>query len=912
MAKSSVRAVVQGLLAAGACFTAQAVLAATPVASEVHTWNIPAEDGAAAVRDFGIQSGVAISAVQTDLQGMRLNAVTGSMSVDKALRMLVAGTGLKYVYDASGRAVTLTSASKPAAPKTTQTTVPASAKQDPPPADDSVLLEEIVVTARKREENLQDVPVSAQVISSQVLKDYNIRSLTELSQSLPGIQLNATSTGGQFFIRGIGSGTSFTFDQSVGTFIDDIFHGRTRIAEETFLDLDRIEVLKGPQSTYFGNNAVAGALNIVTAKPTTDSFEGSIRALYGQYGQYAGEGMLNIPLSSDLAVRIAAIGDGMSGWATDPYAGHNQPDVNNKAGRITFLYKPSDDFDATLKIEGGDNEESDGSVIADCPPPAPFGAVLASQQFCSAALKNHYPTGINLYEDTTDAGQGVDLSTFEDVLTMHYRVGEDTLTSVTGFYNYHYTANLDADGIPLQELTQQTKEFYHQFSQELRIASPQGQTLEWLGGLYFQNDHLTGIGGNLDDFFVTAAAVPKADAALLPYLPLGSYPPYNQAEHSYAAFGSLDWNVTDQFQVGAGLRGTWDYKTAGQTSLYGTATEVYGGVVPLPANLQALAQKLLGAQKPAWVASNSYNAAMPSVHIDYKIVPAVMVYATYAKGFLAGTPTDVGYVTPGVTPAIPTPPIKPERVNDYEVGLKSSLFEDHLRLNADVFRSNYTDLQISSSVIQTSTTTNGPQLVTYTDNAGSSRTEGVEFSGEWVQNGFRFKTDLTYLHAYYISYTGVALTAAQTYCSAAANKASAACVAEFPGGVGLVQNLSGQPTSFAPRWSASVTASYSFGLPGGYHLIPEADVNGTTNYFYALSGTDDPELVQAGYIRLDGRLSFVSPKENWGIDVILKNLTDKAIVAGGAGGTPLPLTNGSTLLQLDQPRNVAVQAHYQW
>jgi iron complex outermembrane receptor protein len=169
MAKPSVRAVVQGLLATAAYVTATAVFAAAPVANEVHSWNIPSEDGPSAVRDFGIQSGVAISAVQTDLQGLKLNAVSGSMSVDQALKLLVAGTGLKYVYDASGRAVTLTTAAKPAAAKTQAG--PVSTKADPPPTvDDAVLVEEIVVTARKREENLQEVPISAQVISGEALK----------------------------------------------------------------------------------------------------------------------------------------------------------------------------------------------------------------------------------------------------------------------------------------------------------------------------------------------------------------------------------------------------------------------------------------------------------------------------------------------------------------------------------------------------------------------------------------------------------------------------------------------------------------------------------------------------------------------------------------------------------------------
>ncbi|MDB6012242.1 MAG: TonB-dependent receptor [Gammaproteobacteria bacterium] len=896
---------VHGLLAAAACITAEVALAAAPVANEVHSWNIPAEDAPAALRDFGVQSGVAISAEQKDLEGKRLNAVTGSLTVDSALQQLVAGTGLKYVYDASGRAVTLTAATPASVEKSAQ----ANTRRDPPPtagqpADAPILLEEIIVTARKRTENLQEVPLSAEVINGQTLADYNIKTLSELSQSIPGIQLNATGASGQFFIRGIGSGSNLTFDQSVGTFIDDIYHGRARVADEAFLDLDRVEVLKGPQSTFFGNNAVAGALNIVTAKPT-DTFAGSVRALYGQYGQYAGEGMLNIPLNSDLAVRIAAIGDGLSGWAKDPYAGRDQPDQNNKAGRITLLYRPSEDFDATLKVEGGTNHDSDGGVVGDCPPPAPFAAPPGAANFCAAALKAGYSLGISNFKDTTNAGQGVNLSTFEDVLTLHYRLGEHTLTSVTGFYNYHFKENVDADGTPLQLLNLQVLDAYHQFSQELRIASPQGQTLEYLAGLYVQNDHLVGNANNLTDFYQTPTVQNTAAyAALRPYLPLGASQPYEQAEHSYAAFAALDWNVTDQLKVGAGLRGSWVYKSAASGQYDGTGTATYGNIVPLPtAALQTLASKLLGVPKPAWTAQDSYNAGMPSAEIDYKIVPSMMLYATYARGFLAGVPTNVGYVPPAS--GIPTPPIKPERVNAYEVGLKSSLFEDHVRLNLDVFRSNYTDLQVANFLIGA----NGP--VSEITNAGSSRTQGVELSGEWVLGGFRFQTAVTYLNARYLNYPNVTLTAAETYCHTTAPTA-AACKQEFPNGVPALQDLSGRPTSFAPTWSGSVTASYTAALPRGYHFITETDVNATTNYFYGNGGTDDPEQMQPGYARLDGRLTLEGPNGHWAVDVILKNLTDKIIIFGGAGGTSLPASNGSTLLQIDQPRNVAVQARYQW
>ena len=902
---------VRGLLLAAACITAEAALAAEPIANEVHSWNIPAEDAPAALRDFGVQSGVAISAEQKDLEGKRLNAVTGSLTVDSALRQLVAGTGLKYVYDASGRAVTLS----PAKPASVAKPVQASTRGDPPPAagepgDEPLLLEEIIVTARKRTENLQEVPISAEVINGQTLADYNIKTLSELSQSIPGIQLNSTAASGQFFIRGIGSGTSFTFDQSVGTFIDDIYHGRTRIADEAFLDLDRIEVLKGPQSTFFGNNAVAGALNIVTAKPSAESFGASARALYGQYGQYAGEGMLNIPLNSDFAVRIAAIGDGLSGWAKDPYAGHDQPDQNNKAGRITFLYKPSDDFDATLKVEGGSNHESDGAVLGDCPPPAPWVSPPGAFNFCAAGLKAGYPLRVSNFYDTTNAGQGIDLSTFEDALTVHYRVGEDTLTSVTGFYNYHFTEDTDSDGTPLQSLNLQTAEAYHQFSQELRIASPQGQTFEYLAGLYVQNDHLDGHGADLTEYYLNSTAL-KAYPALQPYLPLAQSNPYEQEEHSYAAFAALGWNVTDQLKVGAGIRGSWVYKSAAGEVTYGTGNGAYGGFVPLPtAALQADVVKLLGVPRPAWTAENSYNAGMPSAEIDYKIVPSVMLYATYARGFLAGVPTDVGYVQSGTT--VPTPPILPEHVNAYEAGIKSNLFENHLRLNLDVFRSNYSDLQVGSSVLVSTPT--GIQTVALTDNAASSRAQGVELSGEWVLSNFRVKTDVTYLDARYLKYPGVTDTAAQAYCSTGKNYTTLpSCQLAFPNGAPpTLQDLSGQPTEFAPTWSGSVTAAYTVALPRGLHFITEADVYASTSYFFAVSGTNDPELSQPGYARLDGRFTLEGPNGHWAVDVILKNLTDKEIFLGGAGGATLPASQGTTLLQLDQPRNVAVQARYQW
>jgi outer membrane receptor protein involved in Fe transport len=148
------------------------------------------------------------------------------------------------------------------------------------------------------------------------------------------------------------------------------------------------------------NNAIAGALNIITNKPSTDSYSGYVRALYGEYGQYATEAAVNVPISDQLAVRIAGIVDGQDGWQKNPYVGEDQPNGNDQALRVSLLWTPTDNFDAVLKVEGSQNKLNTGNVIGDCPPPAPFTA----SGFCADALAQKVPTGFNSDIDTSGPG----------------------------------------------------------------------------------------------------------------------------------------------------------------------------------------------------------------------------------------------------------------------------------------------------------------------------------------------------------------------------------------------------------------------------------------------------------------------------------------------------------------------------
>ncbi len=414
-------------------------------------------------------------------------------------------------------------------------------------------LEEVVVTAQRRSERLQEVPISVQVVTGQSVQQRNLTSLESLSQVVPS--LTATKGGATNFllIRGIGSGGSQAFDQSVATFIDDIYHGRSRSSSATFLDLDRVEVLKGPQSTFFGNNAIAGALNIVSKKPS-DTFEGWARALYGENNQFALEGAVNAPINDKLAVRIAGTYNGTDGFMKNVTTGEDVPRERNYAGRITLGFKPTDDFDATLKIEaGGNHQKGDLHLqVVNCPPPAPFTAGA----FCNSAIAQNVPRD---FGDRTGESPGgrVDLTTAESVLTLNYEKWDHRFTSVTGFSSYRYRQNLDLDATPQVLATNYAPENYHQFSQELRVASPTGGTIEYLAGAYFQTDKLRYAQDGAQPFRNGSVLSTASLAGLIPFLPLGQAIRFNQNEDVYSVFGSLTWNATDKIKLSAGLRGSW-------------------------------------------------------------------------------------------------------------------------------------------------------------------------------------------------------------------------------------------------------------------------------------------------------------------------------------------------------------------
>lgn len=759
-----------------------------------------------------------------------------------------------------------------------------SATEAPAAVDDG---NTIVVSAQRRTENLQDVPVSVEVVSQAEMQELNITSFTTLAELNPSVRVRGSGRSSNFYIRGTGSGESQSFDQSVGTFIDDIYHGRSRLSEGAFLDLERIEVLKGPQTTFFGNNAIAGAFNVVTKKPGANA-EGYVRGLISpkggnNSGQYLLEGAATLPISEVLSFRAAGIVNGQRGYlfneTTEEYAGNK----DNFALRGTLVYTPNDSFDATLKGEYGKSENRGGLVLRQdsCPPPAPF----SPGGFCGLNLSLGGTPSIESNSFVGNAGNYIELETYETALTMNYYLADDTtLTSTTGFYGYDYYLDLDNDGTQLDLLNVHAPEEYEQFSQELRIASPQGGAIEYQAGIYYQHDKLDIVQDV--SFFVLnsniagAAGTPQGAflAPVVPYLPVAQSIRVAQTEDIYSAFASVTWNISEQLKLNGSLRGSIVEKDFDWLLFHGTANDRFGDITPFPTDAQD-AINMWGrlGQSGQQSLSRSDKALMPSARLQYEVNPDVMLYASYNRGFKAG-----GFSAADTTNNPDSLPFDPEYVDAYEIGLKSELLDRTLRFNLAAFRNDFSDLQV---VIQG---TVDAQIVNVVRNAAKSRAQGIELEAAWdITPNFQLAATGMYLDSKYVSYPNAGATELQKL-----NGAS-------------TQDLSGKPTLYSPEWSGTLTGTLTLPVGDSYEITTQA--TGIFSSSYHLWSTIDPATMEDGYARLDLRLSLDDLDSGLGFDIIAKNVTNTNIINFAVDQ---PFSPGSLFRDREQYRNVAFQLRY--
>jgi iron complex outermembrane receptor protein len=740
-------------------------------------------------------------------------------------------------------------------------------------------LEEIVVTAQRKVESLQDVAISVSVLGGTTVTNMNIVSLQEVGVNEPGVTISPAGRGDRVSIRGVASGTNASLDQSVPTFVDDVFHGRGRMTSQNLMDIERIEILKGPQTTYFGNNAIGGAINVTTKQPE-NTRGGLVRGLYGSDGEYALEAALNLPLSDTLAVRGAVLSNGMDGYINDPTGG-DVPNAENYSGRFTALWSPTEKFELTVKAEVGDNTQG-GAVatqIGKCPPQAPFSL----RGFCADALAAGDDGQINL-ERRTSPDQVLSLETEEFVVNASYIAETGIFTSITAYSHYNYDLKLDSDQGPMDGLNATFPEQQDQFSQEFRWTSDLDGSFQYTVGAYYQDADLD-VGNDFVFHFLspTIMRVPPF-AGLIPYLPFSQRVASNQKVKDRSVFASATWDVTSDFAVTVAGRYTEAEKDFTQVNFFGTAEDAYGGIVALPAEVQPLAQWFAGAgglgQAGTINLARKDSDFNPSISARYQFTPNVSLYASYSEGFKAGGFN--GANSSGDAAALP---FEPEEVAAYEAGVKSYSFDGRLLANFAVFYSDYSDLQVTFAELS------GSSIVSSIRNAATAITKGLEGELKFAATDrLTLGAKFTLLDFEYKSYKNAGATALQKLEGIAS------------------QDLSGRPRPYAPDASGNLSISYVHPL-NDMDMDLAFDALGNLSSSYYLTDPLDENVVQPGYATLDLRVSLTHRQSDWQVALIAKNVTNEEV---WVFAQDQPRSGGSYFIMRNRPSSVAIQIAKRW
>ena len=666
------------------------------------------------------------------------------------------------------------------ATRRTMSAAPASTAVETQSADagtpqDQSGLTDIIVTAQRRSEKLQNVPITLAVADGALIKASAIDTGVGIARLTP----NLTVTAGQGFyspyLRGVGSSYStLGLESSVAIYFDDVYLSRPGAGLTDLNDIARIEVLKGPQGTLFGRNAAGGAIRFITNDPKIGRFEGGAALTYGRFDQFKAEGVLNVPLGSTAALRVAYVHDQRDGFVhnVDP-AKPDKESRNIDVVRAKLLWEPTDDF--TVKLSGDysykDDSESQ-SQLALSGAPTQLAAALGG------AISSGFYTTTEDYPN--DAADGNTLTEqYGAELRLDWNVGPLILSSVSGYRGSDFYArgtDLDATNLPFQH--DNFRERSIAYSLELQATSNGSGPLKYIAGVYYYNELGT------DAFEVFGLAV-NGLFGVPPGANVGqrdSGPQLNGFTRtkieSIAPYAQASYDFSDRLQLLLGARYTSETKTLLDNTPFATGL----GPSPVPLTAPLPRQRL------------HFEKFTPRVTLSYKPTTGVMLYGTYSIGFKSG-----GINNPNLGLA---DTVRPETLNAYELGWKTEF--GRLRFNGAGFYYDFKDLQVQ----RVNPATGGLKV----ENAASAEIYGLETDVTWlVTQRLQIGAGAGWLHTKYKNYQGDA------YVPCFSNPSAAGCGAAGTGPLGYgtrSTNFAGARLPNAPRLTFNVNGQYDQPLPG--------------------------------------------------------------------------------------------------
>lgn len=706
----------------------------------------------------------------------------------------------------------------------------------------SRVLQTVQVTAERREASQQDVPITVSTIDDRMLSEGDYRTSEDLALQVPGLQIKSSFSASNptIFIRGVGINDFNPANSgAIGVMVDDMFYNSTTGQLFQLFDLDRVEVLKGPQGTLYGRNTTGGVLSVHTKEPGFET-GGYVTATYGRFNQLDLEGAVTLPVNDKLAFRVSGVSntrDGTRDIAFPDGTSREKNDVDFQAGRVQMLFEPTTELKILGKLEYGKSSatsrsyESQGLInfstgqygLDDyggvC---GGRGAAICGDAFGYVDNPDPYAGAENI-KDTPE-----EVEAFTANLQVEWDLGDFELTSVTGYLDTSREAILEVDASPNRLIEEYIKDGSEQFSQEVRLASDWDGPLSLIAGAFYLQDELTG----QDSFELLADLNPTPGT---PYFDATNFILrtdrfYTQKTDTFAVFAQSDYELTDRLTATLGARFTWEERTLDHVAYAGPVDAVpLKGKVPVYATLldtSNFATDELTFEEPTFRAALSYDVS-----------DDVMMYASVSRGFKSG-----GFNTGATSDPIEASVVKPEKLMAYEAGVKSEWFDHTLRANASAFYYDYTDLQVfglAPGAVPTQTLFN----------AEEAEIKGLEF-------------DLTALPA-----SGLELSLAGTYLDAE--------YTSFVTPIG--QDFSGNTMVAAPEWSLVARGRYDTGpIWGDLGLVASVDAAYTGDQFFDTQNTD--RLAQEGYWLANARLALAPRDGRWELAAFLKNLVDEEYI----------------------------------
>ncbi len=745
------------------------------------------------------------------------------------------------------------------------------------------VLEEIVVTATKRARNLQDVPISVGVVTEELIETFDIRDMSDVQNFVPGLQVQQTFGSWAVRIRGLGSGiTNLAFDSSVPVYVDDVYCGRGKCMESAFLDVERLEVARGPQGALFGKSTIAGAISAISARPT-ESFEAQVK-VGGEleYGGYTTSGYVSGPLGDNARARLAFKHSDLDGYTKNLALDSDDGDQEVTAARLGLEFDLGDVTTLYLKLETGESN-TDGR-----------NNQLVTPGLMSTVTTD--PLAEYRSDDRRSVSTGAEKEDFYDyewtsaTLNLDSEFGGHSFKAVVGYWEYDNEWFLDVDGHPEPILNTYLADEYEQTTLELRMLSPSNQTIEYIAGVWYQDSELTTRQHSPFEplFWQAVTGIPIPVGVNIPPLALafthgsGMDRNFERESEAFSVYGQVTWNINEQFRAIVDLRYTDEEQDGVGTSW----PILYTGSTFDPERVQ---RSTAGHNTEyLFFQEREDDSLDPSIRLQWDVNEAMMAYVAYAEGSKSGglkandgtlgdqivqRAAEPGYAQQfiGMTSITPADvaagltleqgngvfDFEDEEAESWEIGMKASLLDGAASLGIALFTTEFTNLQTSNY--------DGTRFII--GNAGSATVDGLEVEFSWQASAnLRLHSSVSWINAEYDDFVG-----AQCVEDSSGQPANADCDP-----VSGTENQEGEKLERSPDLEFNLSALWESTLTDAIRLKASASLYYSDEYF--VQPTQADYATQDSFTKWDARIALASSDERWEVGLTGRNLGDEMTI----------------------------------